>query len=297
MERLKKCVICPRNCGINREENSGFCGADGEIKVARAALHFWEEPCISGKGGSGTVFFSGCNLRCVYCQNGNISIGNFGKKISVERLAEIFLELQEAGAHNINLVTPTPYVIQIIKAIDLVKNKINIPFIYNTSGYEKTETLMMLNGYIDIFLTDIKYFSSDLAKKYSGAEDYFGVALKAAQTMIKMVGKPNFDDENMMKSGVVIRHLVLPSHRNDSIKVLRQIAETFSPDEFVMSLMSQYTPFGELDKFPELNRKVTTFEYMSVVEETMKLGISNGYMQDRACATAEYTPVFDLEGV
>lgn len=297
MERLRECRICPRECGVNREENAGFCGAGGEIRAARAALHFWEEPCISGKRGSGTIFFSGCNLGCVYCQNEKISLDNFGTEISIERLSDIFLELYDKGAHNINLVTPTPYALHIIKAIDKVKDRVKIPFIYNTGGYERQETLRALDGYIDIFLTDVKYYSSELSKRYSGAKDYFEIAVAAAEEMIKMVGKPEFDDENMLKRGVIIRHLVLPSHRKDSIEVLRELTKRISHGDFVLSLMSQYTPTGKLEEFLELRRKVTTFEYDSVVGEAIRLGITNGYMQDRRGASEKFIPIFNLEGI
>lgn len=297
MERLKECMICPRECRADRRENEGFCGAGGKIRAARAALHFWEEPCISGNRGSGTIFFSGCNMRCIFCQNEKISLGNFGADISVERLSDIFVELEEKGAHNINLVTPTPYAFHIIKAIDKAKNRVKIPFIYNTSGYEKVETLRMLEGYIDIFLTDIKYFSPEISAKYSRAEDYFDISFAAAEEMVKMGGVPEFDGEGVLKRGVIIRHLVLPSHRNDSIEILRRVVKKIPKDKFILSLMSQYTPWGNIDSFPELGRKVTTFEYQSVVDEALRLGITNGYIQDRKGASDEYIPLFNLEGI
>ncbi len=298
MDRLKSCNLCPRKCEINRSETLGYCKAPQNPKLARAALHFWEEPCISGSQGSGTVFFSGCNLKCVYCQNYGVSQEAFGQEVSTDRLCEIFLELQQKGAHNINLVTPTPYILQIVKAIDKVKDKINIPFVYNSGGYEREESLEILKDYVDIFLTDIKYKSPQLSKKYSGAEDYFDVAIKAAEKMIKLTGSPEFDTEGIMKSGVIIRHMVLPGGRQDSVAVLKEMAERLPKEGYILSLMSQYTPDCQrLADYPELCRRVTTFEYNSVVEEAIKLGIDKGYMQERSSAEKKFTPPFDLEGV
>ena len=298
MKELKECKLCPRQCGIDRTQKTGFCKAGTAPRLARAALHFWEEPCISGSRGSGTVFFSGCNLKCVYCQNYEISQGKIGKEIEISRLAEIFLELQNQGAHNINLVSPTPYIPQIITAIDSIRNEIKIPFVYNTGGYETVEALEMLDGYIDIFLTDIKYKSQVLSKKYSGAEDYFNKALAAAEKMIKICGKPAFDNDGIMNSGVIIRHLVLPGCRHDSIDILNELAKKLPLDSFVLSLMSQYTPDTALLRdFPEICRKVTTFEYSSVVDAAIELGLDTGYMQSRSSADKQYTPPFDLSGV
>lgn len=297
MDRLKKCNLCPRNCGIDRTKSVGFCGATDKIKVARAALHFWEEPCISGTQGSGTVFFSGCNLACRYCQNYDISIGGFGKEITVERLGEIFLELQEKGAHNINLVTPTPYIPQIKAAMDLVRSRMNIPFVANMGGYEKSETIKELKGYIDIFLTDVKYKSSEISKNYSKAPDYFEFALEALEEMISLCGSPQFDKDGIMKSGVIVRHLVLPGCRKDSIEILKSLAERFGTDKFIVSLMSQYTPNGHLKDYPEINRRTTAFEYNSVIDAALELGFDNAYMQEKSSAKAEYTPPFDLTGI
>lgn len=298
MKELKECKLCPRQCGIDRTHKTGFCKAGTAPRLARAALHFWEEPCISGSRGSGTVFFSGCNLKCVYCQNYEISQGKIGKEIEISRLAEIFLELQNQGAHNINLVSPTPYIPQIITAIDSIRNEIKIPFVYNTGGYETVEALEMLDGYIDIFLTDIKYKSQVLSKKYSGAEDYFDKALAAAEKMIKICGKPAFDNDGIMNSGVIIRHLVLPGCRHDSIDILNELAKKLPLDSFILSLMSQYTPDTALLRdFPEICRKVTTFEYSSVVDTAIKLGLDTGYMQSRSSADKHYTPPFDLSGI
>lgn len=297
MNKISRCDICPRHCSTDRKSTLGFCGANDLPRLARAALHMWEEPCISGSRGSGTVFFSGCNLRCVFCQNKEISIGGFGKEVSTHRLSEIFLELRDLGAHNINLVTPTPYIPQIIDAIDAVKSKIDIPFVFNTGGYDSVESIRALDGYIDIFLTDMKYFSSELSAKYSKAPDYFEKAVAALRQMLKQVGKPVTDTDGIMHRGVIVRHLVLPNCRKDSIKLLDTLAAEFPTDSFLLSLMSQYTPPEKrIDEFPELNRRVTTFEYNSVLDRALLLGFQ-GYMQDRSGATSEYTPDFDLSGI
>lgn len=297
MEALKNCTLCPRNCGIDRTEAVGFCGATDKIKAARAALHFWEEPCISGTQGSGTVFFSGCNLACRYCQNYDISIGGFGKEITGERLGEIFLELQAMGAHNINLVTPTPYLPQICAAIDSVRDKMHIPFVANVGGYEKPETIKALKGYIDIFLTDLKYKSPEISKNYSMASDYFDFAARALEEMLAICGSPQLDANGIMQSGVIARHLVLPGCRRDSIDILRYLADKFGTESFILSLMSQYTPNGHLDDLPQINRRTTAFEYNSVIDEALELGFDNAYMQEKSSAKAEYTPLFDLTGI
>lgn len=297
MDRLKNCNLCPRDCGIDRTKSVGFCGATDKIKAARAALHFWEEPCISGTQGSGTVFFSGCNLACRYCQNYDISIGGAGREITIERLGEIFLELQDKGAHNINLVTPTPYIPQIKSAIDLVRDKMHIPFVANVGGYEKPETIKALKGYIDIFLTDVKYKSSEISKNYSKAPDYFKYATDALEEMIEICGKPKLDEKGIMQSGVIVRHLVLPGCRKDSIEILQNLADKFGTESFILSLMSQYTPNGHLQDYPEINRRTTAFEYNSVIDEALRLGFDNAYMQEKSSAKAEYTPPFDLTGI
>ena len=297
MTDSKLCALCPRNCKINRHLQRGFCGAPNNPKLARAALHFWEEPCISGTKGSGTVFFSGCNLACCYCQNHSISTKGFGKEVSVERLGEIFLELQDEGAHNINLVTPTPYLPQIAQAIDSVRSKMKIPFIANTGGYEKPQTIAQYKDYIDIFLTDIKYKSTDISVRYSKAADYFDYAISSLEQMLKNVGEPVFDQSGILQSGVIVRHLVLPTCRKDSFEILSQLKERFGTNQFILSLMSQFTPNECLNEYPELNRRITTFEYNSVVEHALKLGYTNAYMQEKSSAKEEYTPPFDLTGV
>ncbi len=297
MKRLENCTLCPRNCGIDRTKAVGFCGATDKIRVARAALHFWEEPCISGTQGSGTVFFSGCNLRCVYCQNHQISLHKFGTEISTERLSKIFLELQAKGAHNINLVTPTPYLPLIKEAIDKVRHKIKIPFVANMGGYELPEAIKSLRGYIDIFLTDFKYKSKELSSKYSTAGDYFQYAMSSLEEMLRIAPQPAFDNNGMMQSGVIVRHLVLPGCRKDSQDILRYLTESFGTKAFILSLMSQFTPNGKLESFPEIDRPITTFEYNSVVNYALALGFDNAYIQEKSSAKPEYTPPFDLTGI
>ncbi len=297
MTNSNLCTLCPRNCNINRNLQTGFCGAPNNPKLARASLHFWEEPCISGTKGSGTVFFSGCSLACCYCQNHAISTKGFGKEVSIERLGEIFLELQNKGAHNINLVTPTPYLPQIANAIDLVGNKIKIPFIANTGGYEKPETIAHFKDYIDIFLTDIKYKSADISMRYSKAADYFDFAISSLEQMLENVGEPIFDQNGILQSGVIVRHLVLPNCRKDSIEILSELKERFGTNKFILSLMSQFTPNEGLGEYPEINRRITTFEYESVVNHALQLGYTNAYMQEKTSAKSEYTPPFDLTGL
>lgn len=297
MLSMNPCNLCPRECGVDRKAKSGFCRCADRIKVARAALHFWEEPCISGSKGSGAVFFSGCTLRCCYCQNAQISSGGFGKEISVRRLAEIFLELQQKGAHNINLITATQYLLQVQKALDMARPELHIPVVYNCGGYERIETIRALRGYADVFLPDFKYFSSELSWNYSKAKDYFEVASAAVKEMISQTGSPVFDENGIMQKGVVIRHLVIPGARKDSFQILKWISENLPKDKFLLSLMSQYTPALKNTEYKALNRRITTFEYESVVEEAIRLGLTGGFMQEKSSAKEEYTPPFDLEGV
>lgn len=287
------CTLCPRKCGADRAMNVGFCGMSDKLKAARAGLHFWEEPCISGTNGSGTVFFSGCVMRCCYCQNHEISAHGKGKEISVSRLAEIFLELQGQGAHNINLVSPTHFVPQIIEALDIAKGSLKIPVVYNTGGYERVETLKMLEGYIDIYLPDIKYFS-DEAAKLSQAPHYFETAMEAVGEMVRQTGKPSFDGE-LLKKGVIVRHMVLPYMYKDSVEVIRRVGEHFGED-ILFSLMSQYTPFHKAKNDSRLGRRITTFEYRKALDAVTQAGLS-GYMQQRSSAKEEYTPAFDLSGL
>lgn len=290
------CRLCPRKCGADRTKGVGFCGGGLEIKAAKAYLHMWEEPCISGTNGSGTVFFSGCGLKCVFCQNYKISAENFGREISGERLGEIFLELQEKGAHNINLVSPTHYVPQIISVLDRVKPRLKIPVVYNSGGYELTETLKMLEGYVDIYLPDLKYYDNALAAKYSSAPDYFERACAAVEEMLRQVGKVRFGENGLLEKGVVIRHLTLPNCRHDSVKVLETIAERFGTENILLSLMSQYTPFYRSCEFKELSRRISTFEYNFVADKAAEMGFK-GYMQEKSSAKEEYTPEFDLVGI
>ena len=290
------CVLCPRKCGVDRNIQRGACNAPCFPYVAKAALHMWEEPCISGTRGSGTVFFSGCSLKCCFCQNYRISAENFGKEIPVNRLAEIFLELQDKGAHNINLVSATHYVPQVIEALNLCKGRLNIPVAYNSGGYELPETIEMLRGYVDIFMPDFKYYDSEISEKYSAAKDYFSYASAAIGKMIEIAGKPVYDENGLMKSGVIIRHMVLPSHRKDSEKILRTIAEMYPKDSYLLSLMSQYTPFYKSCEHKEINRRISTYEYEKVAQVAAELGF-DGFMQERSSAKEEYTPDFDLSGI
>ncbi len=292
---LSCCTLCPRKCGADRNSSAGFCGCGTNIKAAKAQLHFWEEPCISGENGSGAVFFSGCTLRCVFCQNYEISTGSRGREISVERLSEIFLELQSRGAHNINLVNPTHYVPQIINALDRAKPELKIPVVYNCGGYERTETLKMLEGYIDIYLPDFKYISSEISQKYSAAADYARYAEEAVKEMHRQQPELVWNG-SILEKGLIIRHLVLPGCRHDSIAVTDKIHEILPDGSYLFSLMSQYTPIENCRNYPEINRRVTTFEYKSVLKRVQKLGI-NGFSQERTSAESSYTPDFDLSGI
>lgn len=292
---IKNCELCPRKCHADRTQSLGFCGGGNNLKLARAALHFGEEPCISGKNGSGAVFFSGCTLKCCYCQNFKISAENFGKEINVQRLSDIFLELQSEGANNINLVSATQYLPWVIKALDIVKHKLLIPVVYNTSGYETIETIKMLDGYVDIFLPDLKYKSPELSKKYSLAQDYFEVATKAIKQMFAQVGKPVFYGD-LLKKGVVVRHLTLPNARKDSTQIINWLKDNFKTDEIMVSLMSQYTPFYKSSEHKEISRRISTFEYNSILDVVVDSGFM-GYCQEKSSAKEEYTPEFDLTGV
>ena len=297
MNMIYKCTLCPRNCGADRSNSTGICGAGSSVIVARASLHKWEEPCISYKNGAGTVFFSGCNLHCCFCQNNKISNKLFGKEITDKQLADIFLRLQEDGADNIDLVTPTHFVPNIINALDMVKHKLDIPVVFNCGGYELKETIDMLEGYIDVYLPDMKYFSSDISSKYSNAPDYFEYASEAILAMIKQVGKLTFNSEGGLMKGTVIRHMVLPSHRHDSIKLIEWIAYNTSRADVLVSIMDQYTPFDFIsEEFSELKRKVTKMEYNSVINRAAELGLK-GFTQERSSASEDYVPDFDLSGI
>jgi putative pyruvate formate lyase activating enzyme len=294
---LSACRLCPRDCGVNRLENQlGFCQAGKQIRLARAALHFWEEPCLSGTHGSGTVFFSGCNLRCIYCQNANLSHKNFGKEISTKRLAEIFLELQAQKAHNINLVTPTPYIWQIIEAIKLAKQKgLIIPIVYNSGSYEKPESIKLLKDHIDIYLPDLKYFSPELSQRYSAAPDYFSFASQSIKEMYFQVGEPVFSQAGILQKGVIIRHLILPSCIHDPKKIIDFVSETFG-SSVLFSLMNQYTPFHNSAKFPELQKPLDPQTYAELITYAEEKGLKL-YTQAAGTDSESFIPPFDLTGV
>lgn len=290
-----KCTLCPRNCKTDRRAQEGFCKSPDRIKIARVGLHEWEEPCISYGKGSGTIFFSGCNLRCVYCQNNEISSHLKGREVSVETLAREMLKLQSMGAVNINFVTPTHYADKIIETLSLVRNELTIPIVYNCGGYESLSTLRKLCGYIDIYLPDLKYYSSEVSKKYSFCEDYFEVAVKAIEEMTKQTGKPVFDEDGHMKRGTMVRHLVLPSLYKDSIEAFRHLDERVDVKNLAVSVMSQYFPTHMAQNYPEINRKTTTLEYKRVVDFVRTLGFECGFVQERSSAKKEYVPCFDYK--
>lgn len=292
-----KCSLCPRMCNIDREVTTGYCGVKQTLRVARAALHFWEEPCISGEEGSGAVFFTGCNLRCVFCQNYQIARAEQGKEITVERLSEIFLELQEKKANNINLVTATHYVPQVVEALKLAKLQgLHIPVVYNCGGYETVETLNLLEGLVDIYLPDFKYVDSERAKRYSHAENYPEAAKTALAEMVRQQPRAEFDERGMMKKGVIVRHLMLPGGIKDSKAVVKYLYETYGNQIFV-SLMNQYTPLPHVTDYPEINRKLKKFEYDRLVDYAIALGVENGFIQEGETAEESFIPAFTNEGV
>ncbi|MBE6878546.1 MAG: radical SAM protein [Ruminococcaceae bacterium] len=291
------CNLCPRNCNTDRDKTVGYCRMTNTVKISRAALHHWEEPCISAENGSGTVFFSGCNMGCVYCQNRDISHGGFGREISLSRLAEIFLELQQKNAHNINLVTPTHFAPQIVEAVKAARESgLNIPVVYNTSGYEKTENIEILKDTVDVYLPDFKYFSSDTAQKYSCCADYPQAAKKAIDTMVKQTGPCVFDDDGIIQKGTIVRVLVLPGYTDEAKKIIEYLYTTYGDDIFI-SIMSQYTPCTNLENYPEINRKLTQQEYDDVIDFAVELGLENGFVQEGDSASESFIPLFDLEGV
>ncbi len=292
-------MLCPRGCGVNRESGeSGVCGVSGdEIMAARAALHRWEEPCICGPGGSGAVFFSGCPLRCIYCQNYEIAHAAVQRRITREHLAEIFLQLQEQGAENINLVTPTHYTPQIIWSILRAREQgLSLPIIYNCSGYESMDTLRSLEGIIDIYLTDFKYMEEELAAAYSRAPDYPAVAKQALSEMVRQMGTMHLDDAGMMKRGVIVRHLLLPNHVNNAKRVVKYVYETYG-DSVYLSLMNQYTPLPQVKDIPDLNRRVTKREYERLIDYALSLGVMHAFIQEGNAAQESYIPAFDYEGL
>lgn len=292
------CNLCPRRCSVDRNQSVGYCGTDNNIRIARAALHLWEEPCISGTNGSGAVFFCGCNLKCVYCQNREISsCENSGTVVTAEKLSKIFLKLQELGAHNINLVTPTHYAPQIKTVLELAGTALTIPIVYNCGGYESLSGLDILKDRTSIYLTDIKYADDSLAEKYSRARNYNEISFSALTHMLTSAGSPRYDADGIMQRGVIVRHLVLPGCRHDSIKLLHRLKSEFGTNMFRLSLMSQFTPNGALSSYPELNRRITSFEYRSVTDTALDLGFTDAYTQARSSADSSYTPPFDLTGI
>lgn len=292
-----KCTICPRNCGIDRRTELGFCKTTDKLLVARASLHLWEEPCISGKYGSGTIFFSGCNIGCVFCQNHKISRAQIGKEITQDELVKIFYNLKDKGAHNINLVTPTHFALNIAKAIKKAKESgFDLPFVYNSGGYENVSTLKKLDGLIDIFMPDFKYFSCDISKKYSSAENYAQVAKKSLSEMVMQAGDCVFDENGIMQKGVIVRHMMLPGFLSDSKKILKYLHSTYG-DKIFLSIMSQFTPTENLKEYPEINRKVTKREYDKLLDYALELGIKNAFIQDEDAASESFIPNFDLTGI
>ena len=298
MNKYENCLLCPRKCGINRRTGqTGVCGVSSEIKVARAALHYWEEPCISGKRGSGAVFFSGCSLHCVFCQNREISDGKEGKVISKERLSDIFMELADKGANNINLVTPGQYIPDIVWAVNDAKSRgMKLPIIYNTSGYENVTELKLLEGIVDVYLPDFKYMDSTLSARYSRAKDYPSVAKQALSEMIRQQPDVVIDDATgLIQKGVIVRQLLLPGHVNDAKAVLKYLYDTYH-DHVYISMMSQFTPIA-LKDYPEINRTVTKREYERLVDYALEIGITNAFIQEGDVAKDSFIPAFDCEGV
>ena len=294
---ITNCNLCPRRCGANRTQRAGFCGAKDLVRIALVSLHQWEEPCLVGERGAGTVFFSYCNLRCAYCQNHEISHSGKGVEVSQERLAEIFLEQQARGAATLDLVTPTHYVPQIIAALDMAREQgFDLPVVYNSSGYETVETIEALRGYVDIFLPDLKYMSAESGGEYSAAADYFSHASMAIKKMVELTGTVQFADNGQMEKGVLVRHMVLPGHRHESMELMKWLWENFGRT-IQVSLMNQYTPMYKAAEHKKINRRLTTFEYESVVDYVLDLGMENVYVQERRSASEEYVPDFNGAGV
>lgn len=298
MNKYENCLLCPRKCGINRSSGqTGVCGVSAEIRVARAALHYWEEPCISGKKGSGAVFFSGCSLHCVFCQNREISDGKAGKVIGKERLSDIFLELKAKGANNINLVTPGQYIPDIVWAVsDARRRGMKLPIVYNTSGYEDAKELKLLDGIVDVYLPDFKYMDSALSAKYSRAKDYPSVAKQALSEMVRQQPDVVIDDATgLIQKGVIVRQLLLPGHVNDAKAILKYLHDTYQNSIYI-SMMSQFTPIA-LKDYPEINRTVTRREYERLIDYAIKIGITNAFIQEGDVAKDSFIPAFDCEGV
>ncbi|WP_156946228.1 radical SAM protein [Clostridium akagii] len=298
LNMLNSCKLCPRNCNVNRlKDELGFCKSGSNLSIARVSLHKWEEPCISGTKGSGTIFFSNCNLKCVFCQNHEISQEQIGKEISIKRLSEIFMEQQNYGAHNINLVTPTHFVPQIIESIKLSRrNGLSIPILYNSNGYENVETIKSLEGYIDIYLPDLKYINNKFAEKYSMAQDYFKFASCAIDEMVSQAPNPVFNENGIMLKGVIIRHLMLPGLLFDSKKIVDYIYKKYG-DNVYLSLMNQYTPMFNAAKYPEINKPLNKKHYESLIDYCRNLGFKNAFIQEEGTAKESFVPHFDLSGV
>ena len=298
-EYLSDCTLCPRNCHADRSAGQrGFCGQTAVVTAARAALHYWEEPVICGEAGSGAVFFSGCSLRCVFCQNHTISNSEFGKPVTIQALADSFLRLQSLGAVNINLVTGSHFIPQICLSLELAKDQgLQLPVVFNSSGYESVASLKLLEGLVDIWLPDLKYFSSELSARYSKAPDYFEVASRAIEEMVRQAGKPLFDEATgLMQRGVIVRHLCLPGQSKDSKKVLRYLHSTFGNDIYV-SIMNQYTPLPHVAAYPELNRSLTEEEYEKILTFAQRIGIEQGFRQEGGTDRDSFIPAFDGEGL
>lgn len=295
---LKECTLCPRECHTDRlAGKAGYCGMGSTIAAARAALHMWEEPCISGTKGSGAVFFSGCSLRCCFCQNREIATGDRGAEISVVRLADIFLELESKGAANLNLVTGTHYVPQILLALENARSRgLSLPVVYNCGGYEKTETLKLLKGYVDVYLPDLKYLDAELAGAFSHAPDYPQKAKAAIAEMVCQTGECCFDRDGYIQRGTIVRHLILPGHTRNSIHVLEYLHSTYG-NQIYISLMNQYTPLWHQAAYPELNRRVTAREYHKVLNAALEMGVENGFFQEGETAAESFIPAFDYEGI
>lgn len=300
MNRYNNCKLCPRKCGVDRRKNLGVCNSTDKCYIVRAALHYWEEPCISGEKGSGTIFFEGCNLGCVFCQNHEISGGQskYGVEVTTDRLVEIFFELKEKGANNINFVTPTHYMPHIKEAIIKARQRgFELPFVYNSSGYENIESIRELEGFIDIYLPDMKYYDKELAFKYSKARDYFEVSSNAIAEMVRQTGHAQFNDNGILKKGVVVRHMILPAHTKDSKKIIEYLYNTHG-DNIYISIMNQYTPMDteRMNKYPEILRNITKREYDKVIDFAIELGVSNAFIQQGETCKESFIPDFNGEG-
>ena len=291
-DELKNCHLCPKNCGVNRYKQLGFCKSSADLYVSYYSLHMWEEPIISGKHGSGAIFFSNCNLKCIFCQNRKISNDGYGKKISLDRLSNIMLELQEKGAHNINLVTPTHYVPLIKYSINSIKDKLSIPVVYNTSSYENVETIKMINGIVNIYLADFKYYDNELGKRYSNCDNYRECAINSIDEMFKQVGKFVIKDD-LMVSGLIVRVLVLPGHIDDSKKIIKYLYEKYG-DNIIISIMNQYTPLFHIEKYKNLNRKVNDSEYDEIINYACDIGVKHAFIQEGDTQKESFIPDFDI---